>query len=700
MNLRQDLIELSIEALTALANPGFVKRAQKDLAEGRLPQIENADDGSVRARYEDGHCASLAAAKSLREALCTCPATGLCRHRVTLVLAYQQWVRSQQPALDGSAAVAAESAAETTWSPGEFDDAALAAALAPSVLEQATRQAAARPAIRLQAWQAQATTPIAHLPLCSVRFFSRRNLSHARCDCRLGGSCEHVALAVWAFRQAGGLTDATVELMPRHAAAARSNAFGPAELEIESDVARLLRRLWLDGSSQDLAPLDAEFARLRERLTVLGWRWLLECLDELYSLLLDQAGRSSRFDPQRLVAVMAELQARLCAARAAAEQPAPPVPASQILGVGVRGEVALEHLKLVSLGLQCWSDERQDGARVLFADPDTLAVTVLERSWVRGEGDTPTPILSRRVAGQSLRQLACAQVVTRGAKRRANGLIEIAALARQTQVLPLSVQSWEGLGAPLRQPGGAALASHLAQALPDFVRPRQAVAQVHVLPVAAVEHWGWDAAAQTLYARLLCCDAADNAQPADRVQLAMAHVPAAASAVDALALALSDTADPPRRIAGLASLREGQVWLTPLAVLTRERVVVLQASSAAAQRLSLQPLQLESAGLAALLDSVFEEIVVWARQGLRHQPATALKRMQGLAGELASYGLERSAELLQQVLAEWRGGASLGLSYQLTTLVLLLQGLLHGAGEAEPGPSPASHIPVDDAGNI
>ena len=69
MNLRQDLIELNIEALTALANAGFVKRAQKDLAEGRLPQIEYADDGCVRARYEDGHCASLAAAKSLREAL-------------------------------------------------------------------------------------------------------------------------------------------------------------------------------------------------------------------------------------------------------------------------------------------------------------------------------------------------------------------------------------------------------------------------------------------------------------------------------------------------------------------------------------------------------------------------------------------------------------------------------------------------------
>ena len=38
--LRGDLLELTPEALTALANAGFVKRAQKDVAAGLLPVLE------------------------------------------------------------------------------------------------------------------------------------------------------------------------------------------------------------------------------------------------------------------------------------------------------------------------------------------------------------------------------------------------------------------------------------------------------------------------------------------------------------------------------------------------------------------------------------------------------------------------------------------------------------------------------------
>ena len=47
---RVDLLELTPEALTALANAGFVKRAQKDVAAGLLPRVEEAGDGCFRLR--------------------------------------------------------------------------------------------------------------------------------------------------------------------------------------------------------------------------------------------------------------------------------------------------------------------------------------------------------------------------------------------------------------------------------------------------------------------------------------------------------------------------------------------------------------------------------------------------------------------------------------------------------------------------
>lgn len=680
MALRTDLLELGVEALTALTNPGFVKRAQKDIAEGRLPQIEVLADATVQARYDDGQQASLAPGRSVREAACSCPAAGLCRHRVTLVLAYQHWAQAQASG-NADVAAAAGPAAETAWHPGDFDDAALAAALAPAVLEQARRLAAARPVVRLAAWQPSMPTPTAHLPLCTVRFFSRSNLAHARCDCRLGGNCDHVALAVWAFRQAAAGKDAVVELLPRNGETAAAGFGADAETAVAA-AQRFLRRLWLDGSSQPWTPLEADYVALRDRFTALGWRWPGECLDELRGLILAQAARSSRFDPQRLLELLAELAARLGAARAAAGSAVAPLPASQILGIGVRGEVALDHLKLVSLGLQCWSEERAEGARVLFADPDTLAVTVLERQWPREEGGAATSLLNRRVAGQSLGQLAAAQVVTRGAKRRANGLVDISALARQTSVLPLSARSWDGLTAPLRQPGAAALARHLREAAPDFVRPRQAIAHVHVLPVADVGEWGWDAAAQTLRGRLRCAAGEDEAVAADWVRLTLRHEPAAAGAVDTLAAVLADAADPPRQIAATVRLEAGEVCLSPLAVLTAQRAVVLHAGKADLRTLPAAAAELPVQGLVGVLHQLFDDLTSWARQGLRHQSGTALLRVAAHADSLEQGGLVRVPALLRQILANWRDGGD-GLAAQLSTLILLLQGLLGGA-EAVP----------------
>ncbi|MBL8300050.1 MAG: SWIM zinc finger family protein [Rhodanobacteraceae bacterium] len=678
MSLRADLVELGPDALMALSNPGFVKRAQKDIAEGRRPQIEVLADSTVQATYADGQQASLAPGRSLREARCTCPAAGLCRHRVTLVLAYQEWARNQPLESAFGSGVAAVEVGEG-WSPAEFGDEVLASVLPPAALAQARRLAAGRPVVRLTTWRAAAPTPTAHLPLCSVRFFSRSSLAHARCDCELGGNCEHVAIAVWAFRQAQSECDSVVELLP-HNAAVVAAGFDAAMNAAHAAAWRFLRRVWLDGSSQEWMPLDADYVALRELFVQLGWNWSVDGLDELRTLLLAQAARSSRFDPRRLLDVLAEFAARLAAAAAAAAVDKPRLPAARILGIGIRGEVALDHLKLVSLGLQCWSDDSTDGARVLFADPDTLAVTVLERSWPRESGQPGSSLLQRRVAGQSLRQLASAQVVTRGAKRRANGLIDISALARQTSVLPLSPNSWDGLTTPLRMPNAGALRQYLGEAVPDFVQPRQAISHVHVLPVAELGAWGWDAAASTLRAHLRCSNDAvdvDGCADDDWIELVLAQDTAAAGAVDVLAAALADIADPPRYVAGLAGMHAGSLRLVPLALLTARRAVVLQAGTVTAQALPVWAGDAEVDGLVRLLETVVENLTSLARQGLRHQPASAYARLAAQADALECSGLVRAAALMRQVAAIWCDGSD-AFVQPLSALILLLRGLLGG----------------------
>ncbi len=395
---RADLLELTPEALTALANAGFVKRAQKDVAAGLLPKMETGADGVVQAHFDDGVRTSLPPGRTLRDAQCSCPASGMCRHRVMLVLAYQaQAASAKADAPDTPDEASAEP--DGAWSPAQFDDAALAASLAPSVLEQANKLAAARPVVGVQAWRSASAPPVARLPMCSVRFFSRSSLVHARCDCKQGSGCAHVVIAVWAFRQAGSLAPGSAEVMVEVQPSASAGVDttepaplpsamqGEAALAVRAQIDALLLSLWLDGSSQPLMALAARFEAVRSQVRALGWNWIDDALDELWQLLQAQQARSSRFEPLRLVRVLTELWARLQAAAHAGRpqdgSARPALPASQILGIGVKGEVALDHLRLVSLGAELWSDETAEGANILFADPDTQNVTVLERQWSR-----------------------------------------------------------------------------------------------------------------------------------------------------------------------------------------------------------------------------------------------------------------------------------------------------------------------------
>jgi hypothetical protein len=565
----------------------------------------------------------------------------------------------------------------------------LAAGLAPATLDLATRLAAARPVISIIAWQASAPVPSARLPMCSVRFFSRSSLLHARCDCKKGSACEHVALAVWAFRQASlgpGQLQAMLELAPpmEREGATLQRFFDPHTASPAPDLDALLLQLWLDGSSQAPVAIEARFEAVRSRCAALGWCWVVESIDEIRHMLAAQNARSSSFDPARLLDALAECPARLIAARHAERlavgQTQAPVPAAQILGIGVKGEVALDHLRLVSLGVECWQDDQTEGVRIAFADPDTQTVTVLVRDWLKASGTATSGLMARRIAGQSVSKLACGQVVTKGARRRANGLIDIATGARQTSVLPLSPQSWNTLDAPLRQPSGRILAAYLRDAHPDFVRPRQAIEHLHVLPVTRVLEWGWDAATQILHARVLGASSGEQGNvidEADVVQLSLPHQAVAPGAVDAMARVLLGEWGEATAVAGVAWIEAGRLHMRPLSMLTTQRPVVLQAEQAAPRSLPLGAIHSRSVALTGLIGNTREMLVSWLRQGLRHQGAGSLARGNVQADLLTQAGLHNAGAALRNIIDELRSDERKSLPTHLLQLILLLNGIQH-----------------------
>lgn len=691
MPIRRDLMELGLEALMALANPGFVKRAQKDVAAGALPVLGQDADGSVHALFDDGVRTSIAAAASLRDAACTCAASAMCRHRVTLVLAYQA-AHAATVVAAGTAAGAADEAAN--WSPAQFDDAALAAAFTPQVLEQARKLALGRPlATVLAGAQAGdgdgARVPSVYLPMSHVRFFSSSSLAHARCDCQQGLGCAHVVLAAWACRLARqsqpGVAEVTLEVLPFGRPAVDGEGTNENEGLMQTAAAAALAdalrdwlwSIWRDGSSQALLGLEARYETLRAGLQTLGWTWVGGELDSVWHMLQAQAQRSNRFDALDLIDAMARLWARVQAAKHADTTPGARLPASQILGVGQAGEVALDLLRLISLGAQFWRDDVNQGASVVFADPDTQAVSVLERCWPReGNGDDAggaDAILKRRVGGLSLKLLAGAQVVTRAAKRRANASLELGPNARQTSAMPLSPKSWDDLLAPLKFSRLEALIDYLRSRPPPCVRPGQAGATWQVLELDGLEldEWAWDAAQQTLFA---CW----NSERHSALRAYLPHRQLTPGAVDALARALDGEWGALRCVAGPVWLEQGGVGIQPMSLLTEQRAIVLALEPAAPRHMRLRETPLPASARQTLLRESQYLLGQLLRQGIRHAPPSQRSRLGAQADQLADAGYPQAAALLRAAFVEGRAGPvgqATGLA-ALSALSLLLADLL------------------------
>jgi len=681
--LRTDLLDLGPDALMALANPGFVKRAQKDVAAGTLPALEQDPDGTVHARFDDDVHTRMAPGVSLRDADCSCTAGGMCRHRVMLVLAYQAAHAGAGAGADATAAAAgadagtAPDAAPPGWSPAAFDDAAIAAAVTPATIEQARRLALDRPVATVVAAGGAGAVPAVVLPMSQVRFFSSASLALARCDCQQGTGCAHVVLACWAFRQAReshpGLAQATLAVAPFGVAVPEETgtAMGTdAAVRVRAQAEDWLWSVWREGASQPPAGLEARYEGLMDDLAQLGWTWVREDLDTVWQVLQALARRSNRYGMDDLVHACARLYLRLAGAAHADAMPGARLPASQILGIGQQGETALDLLRLISLGVTCWRDDAGTGAAVVFADPDTQAVCVLERAWPNGENGANDggDLLNRRVAGFPLRLLAGGQVVTRAAKRRANASLELGTQARQTSVLALSPKSWDDLRAPLRFDALDALLQHLRTRPPAGIRPGEAGGDWHVVGLAglALGGWAWDGARQTLFAHWT--DA--HGIP---LRARLGYDGLSPGAVDALARALAGEWGEPRAVAGPVWREGGGIAIRPVTVVTERRAVVLALEPQAPQPLTLRELPLADGPSAALLRDTLALLGQILRHGLRHVAPGLRSRAQAQAGQLDEAGYAQAARLLRAVFAERRDGSGLA---TLAGLGLLLAELL------------------------
>ncbi len=526
---RPDLLALTADGLAQLGNVGLVRRAQRELDAGAGPVLDDEDaTGAIVARFPEGTVTRLAAGKPPDAAACTCPASGMCRHRVALVLAYQR----RAAAAAGSAPGPVEA---QPWDPGTLDAGAFEAALPAGAKAELQRLLAARPTVRVE----RGPVPAARLPMATVRFLAPNSLALARCDCVAGTNCAHVALALRAFRAAEPGTDEVTLGGP---------ATPVAVDDLSGAVDAVLRRLLEVGVVAGPSAHAPGIERARRAAAALGSVQVLLALAELGEQVGAYEARSARYDERTALALAAELFARCRVAGGVA------------LGTGEPMETAMGKTRLVSLGGRVVAEDGGVKVRVAFADTDTGAAMLAER-WFA----PPAPGRLFRVEAVAGRMLAPGipvagaahgQVLSSVVRRRADGLLAFGAGGQgRTTVMPRPAVG--AFGPPLRASGLDTVLAAFASRPVSLLRPRNRVGDLHVFAVDAVLGQAWEPGAQVWQA------AVQLSAGGGVLVLRRTYDAGAPDAIDVLAAAAAERFGPVQQVSGTVRAEGDQVVCDP-----------------------------------------------------------------------------------------------------------------------------------------
>jgi SWIM zinc finger len=467
--MRTDLLELSPSILTALANAGLVKRAIKEVEQGKFAEPITADDGTVKIEVDDGSVVTFAPGSGIK-GTCTCGASGLCRHRIGAVLRYQQNTSSE---------LSSAELADATLLP-VVSDAALLLAVPEKTVAVARRTftrgflAVVYPAATSDLGDPQPC--VVELGTTTVRFLLGSDLRYARCDCLKRTGCEHVALAVWAVREALARREALAATadprvtddsgMPSEivVSVGPSSVAGSLVAVQTSDVAIEIRRFIttiFDRGLAEIGPgLLLHHSALQRVAQPSGSVWLNELIARFPGLQAAIEHRSALDVRSDLLFTVASLLARLRYQTHFADSPrrasaATSIPIAVVLGTDERDKSEIAQLRLIGGGATVTKGPAGTcDVRILLADPasSTLLLAaktfrpVVDANAVPNIGIAPVsqtsfltgPSVAIRalVKGASITAAATGSVVSNGAVRKPNRTVEFRSTGlRQTSAV-------------------------------------------------------------------------------------------------------------------------------------------------------------------------------------------------------------------------------------------------------------------------
>jgi hypothetical protein len=620
---RADLMALTEAALAQMANAGLVKRGLRDLAAGQAPEMTETPDGVIEARFSDGAVTRLSAGCTPAEASCSCPSSTMCRHRVTLVLAYQQ--RNAE-----EASTAEAQPAPRDWDPASLDLEGFEASLSAAARADLQRLLASSLAVRLERGQ----TPAAHLPMAAVRFLAPNNIAYARCDCAQSTGCAHIALALRAFRAAAGQMEAII-------GAKALPSTGSSGLEEVTDA--VLSLLLQEGVIAGIAAHGRGLDRARRVAGEKGATWLVLAIEALAAQIEAYGARSAHYDEDTVFSLAAELYARTrCRDGGAA------------LGLGEAMETPMAKTRLVSLGARAVTKGPEVTASALLADTDTGAAMLMEKRFpleaANGQRETPDRTGGRFFApGLQIRGVARGQILTSVARRRADGVVTFGAGgAGKTSLMPGT--GMPKLPPPLLVAGLESLRAAFERRPPSFIGPRNRVQDMHVFDVEAVTGQRWAPGAQTWQAAVTLPDGGGT------LYLERRYDAAAPWALETLFATAAGKRGAVRRITGTVRVEVGGVVCEPWS-LTADELIVPDFDGEPED--GAEPPIADSRGEAVSPPGMARRFLAGAVHAGRHtRDAQFASRGQQVATRLRQEGFEATARRMEEWLAAKEDGVA------------------------------------------
>ena len=607
---RADLLALTEAGLTQMANAGLLKRALRDLDAGQAPELTETADGVIEARFADGAVTRLAAGRTPSEASCSCPSSGMCRHRVTLVLAYQR--REAGGAANARAGRLGPRRSRRRELRGvSFGRDALGAG-APAG-RFADRSPGARPdARRSPADGDGALSGAQRHRLCSLRLRTDDRVRPYR-PCAAGVS------------RGGGESQTTLGLK------ALSSAPDDLIAAIDAVLSRLLAEGAIAGAAAHARGLD----HARRIASAQGATWLVLALEALAGQIEAYEFRNAHYAEETVLSLAAELFARTRASDGAAA-----------LGVGEAMETRMAKTRLMSLGARTMTNGSELTVSALLADTDTGAPMLLEKRFPLDAGakrEAPEKIGGRFFApGLPIRGVARGQILTSVARRRADGVVTFGAGgAGKTTLMPGA--SLPKLPAPLWVDSLEALRAEFERRPPFLIRPRNRVQDMHVFDIERVEGQAWAPGAQTWQAAVTLADDGGT------LYLERRYDAAAPWALETLFAAAAGRRGPVKRLTGTVRADAGEIICEPWS-LTADELIVPDLDSLADRA---EPVVIESRPESASAPEIARRFLAGAAHaGRRHRDAQFYDRGRKVQEDLRRAGFETTAQRMEDWLKD------------------------------------------------